>query len=307
MSQWTFVQLFPLRHPRAIENAAALGGRTLGVEVTEPELARQCGLGNIDPQHSGGGLIECAAIDLALEWPLPPVGSILATLRPDSDALGAMALFVLRARDVPMGDEIRGRVQEISRWDRFDQGGWAAWRITNPPLPSLARMADLGGLPLSIKAVRAVALDQSLPLDGRVSLIASWLETGCPPHSGLAQTTAFEQQFVEDWNSGRLRIELDGDPRLALVSAPGPAGLQAGYRIAPVVAAQALVPGGRKLTLAQFERGWIDMPAALDELRAMEAGWGGSATLIASPQGTGSTLSLGQLAGVARKYLCKAR
>jgi hypothetical protein len=305
MTSWIFAQLWPIRHPRANGNAALLGVSTLGIEVTEPELARQCGLGNIDPQHSEGGSIDRAAIDDALDWPLPKRGATLATLRPDSDALGAMAVLLLRARKVPIDDAVQGRVHEISRWDRFDQGSWADWRVANPPLPGIARIDDLGGPPLSIKAVRAVALDQNILLAERVFMIASWIETGSPPYSGLVQATAFEQRFIEDWNSGRLRIELDVDPRLALVRAPGPAGLQAGYRTAPVVAAEAQLPNGRKLSLAQFELGWIDVAALLVDLNAFEPGWGGSKTIIGSPQGAATAVSLDQLAQMARAHLLK--
>ena len=303
MSDWTFVQLWPLRHPRARENALVLGANTLGIEVTEPELARHCGLGNIDPQHNLDGATDRAAIDDALNWPLPLAAATLATLRPDSDSLGAMAVLVLRARQSTIDDAVLKRIGVVSRWDRFDHGNWNDWRITNPPLPGIARIDDLGGPPLSLKAVRAIALDYNMPLAERVALIASWLETGNPPYVGLVQATAFEQQLIENWNSGQTQIALDSDLRLAVVRASGPAGLQTGYRVAPVVAAEAQLPSGRKLTLAQFELGWIDMTALLNDLSAIELGWGGSATIIGSPQGIATSIRLEQLVEIARGHL----
>ena len=43
-------------------NAPWLGPDTLGIEVTEPELAGQCGLGNIDPQHGEDARPDLAAM-----------------------------------------------------------------------------------------------------------------------------------------------------------------------------------------------------------------------------------------------------
>jgi hypothetical protein len=51
-------------------NTAWLGSNTLGIEMTEPELAASCGLGNIEPQHLGGDQYT-AVIEAVLSWPLP--------------------------------------------------------------------------------------------------------------------------------------------------------------------------------------------------------------------------------------------
>lgn len=44
------------------DNSAVLGADTLGIEVPIPALAAQCGLGNIDPQHSGTSSHSAATI-----------------------------------------------------------------------------------------------------------------------------------------------------------------------------------------------------------------------------------------------------
>ena len=45
--------LDPRKTPEAqVNNNALLNEQTLGIEVTIPELADRCKLGNIDPQHS---------------------------------------------------------------------------------------------------------------------------------------------------------------------------------------------------------------------------------------------------------------
>lgn len=78
-------------------NERLLGKWTLGIEVTDPVLAKRCGFGNIDPQHKKGGVGVSSAIEQALICPLPPSGSTLVTVRPDKDSFGAMAILTLRA------------------------------------------------------------------------------------------------------------------------------------------------------------------------------------------------------------------
>lgn len=86
---------FGLLHPAAgtaaerADNDRVLGLHTLGIEVTVPALAVRCELGNIDPQHDGGG-DRRTAVEVCFDWPLPPDGARLATIRPDLDALGGM-------------------------------------------------------------------------------------------------------------------------------------------------------------------------------------------------------------------------
>ena len=61
---YRYALLKPLRAPGAEDwNAAILARPCLGIEVTEPELAARCVLGNIDPQHLGG--IDTPRRDLA--------------------------------------------------------------------------------------------------------------------------------------------------------------------------------------------------------------------------------------------------
>ncbi len=77
-------------------NESLLGPDTLGIEVTHNGFARQCELGNIDPQHGEHSRSLSSAIEEALVWPLPPDGSRLVTIRLDKDAIGAMAVLCIR-------------------------------------------------------------------------------------------------------------------------------------------------------------------------------------------------------------------
>ena len=110
-------------------NAVLLGPETLGIEVTVPALAAGCGLGDIDPQHGpGGGAI--AAIEAALDWPLPPSHACLVTIRRDADAFGAMAVLGLRAAGHPIDPAMGYRIALIARADCFDNGHWPG-RVSN--------------------------------------------------------------------------------------------------------------------------------------------------------------------------------
>ncbi len=97
--------------PADEHNEEWLGPNTLGIEVTRDAFAKRCGLGNIDPQHSDGptdySRQDSSAIEAALTWELPPDGAKLVTLRYDKDAIGAMAVLMLRAD---------GRSDAIDRW-----------------------------------------------------------------------------------------------------------------------------------------------------------------------------------------------
>lgn len=291
--------LHPSRHPRADANEAWLGPLTLGIEVTEPTLAARCGLGNMDPQHGRMPLPDQAAIDLALDWPLPPGGSRLVTLRADSDSVGAMAVLSLRHSGVALDRHAVARVRAISQWDRHDHGGWLAWQRRNPPLPLPANMQDLGGPPSDIKAIRACAADSGLAMADRVAGIAKWLTSGTISRRSEQLAIAFDEALLADWNEGHIRITATPAAHLILLQSHRSAGFILGYRQAPVVIAEGQVAGHRKLSIGQFEPGWIDMAKLQMRLAKGEDGWGGSATMIGSPQGAASRIATADIIGYA--------
>ena len=286
-----FGLVHPPRHARADENDEWLGPLTLGIEVTEPELAARCGLGNIDPQHGPMPSHYLAAIDVALDAPLPPRGSRLVTVRADADSIGAMAVLSLRRGGFGLDRRAAARVRVISHWDRHDHGRWQTWRQRHPSLPRPATVHDLGGPPPDIKAVRACAADGGLPLAERVATIARWLISGTIDRRWQAQATAYDEALLADWNIGHIRITTTPDPRIVLLASHRRAGLTLGYRQAPVVIAEGRVAGRRTLSIGQFELGWIDMARLQVRLAAHENGWGGSATIIGSPQGAASRIA----------------
>ena len=185
-------------------NSAHLGALTLGIEVTLPRLAARCGLGNIDPQHgtrARDGAV--AAIEACLDASLPPPGAVLVTIRPDLDALGAMALLTLRATAwsaIPQARPLLDRVARVARADRFDMGHWPG------PRPMPASFEDLldDGSGREIPVLSAVVADCRVPLEARVRAAGRWLVRGRLPSAHL-EHSAFRLTHIRRF-SNSLRI-----------------------------------------------------------------------------------------------------
>lgn len=289
---YTYDLLVPASHPRAFENETKLGQWTFGVEVTDPFLAQQCGLGNLDPQHTLSDTSGLSAIEAAVHCDLPPWLANLVTIRPDSDAIGAMAVLTLRAEERVLDAGALARINMIGKWDRFDQGNWTDWRKTHHPLPPIARAADLGDAPMFIQALGFAARQHNVALADKVSLFKSWILHASMPSFALQGASQDEFAQLSAWNQGRIQIERTLHDQVAIVRADSPFGLRIGYRYAPIVIAEGLLPTGRKLTVAQFDKTWIDITPLVARLNLLETGWGGSATIIGSPQGVATKLPL---------------
>lgn len=299
--------LLPFRQEGAASrNASLLGPLTLGIEVTEPELAMACGLGNIDPQHdvtSGAGGTTMAAIEAALEWPLPPRGAMLVTIRPDADAFGAMAVLSHRALGKPVGAAMRARIGDVARDDAFRFGSWKQWRKANQPLPVPASLHNLPPASRGSKVPSQIAQNGSLDVVVRVHSTLDWLAGGYLPVWEPDHSHEHEQMLIDTWNSGKISVELI-DPALAVIRSDFPQALRMlGYRYAPVVIAEGELEAGRKITIAQFEPGWIGLAELCSNLNAVEPGWGGSSTIIGSPQGVPCRTPLADVVGLAIREL----
>jgi hypothetical protein len=311
MRTYRFALLYPAPRDTAESrhNDAVLGALTLGVEVTMPALAIRCGLGNIDPQHSGGANPP-AAIEACLDYQeLPPPGAYLVTIRPDLDALGGMAVLSLRSRAddrLQFGNAIQERVAAIARQDSFDFGPWPGpTRLPSTPLEYLELLE--GGSALAPLA--ACVADHQRGLAQRVALVERWLVSGEVP-------TAYRQEVEERAGalrniiaSGSVRIDTSAEGRVAVIEAAVEGALRLGYCLSPV--GIALNPafrfrGGpphRKFTICQYAKGHIDLAAAAAELGVREPGWGGSAMIIGSPQGRESCLALAAVVAIVERHL----
>ncbi|HEX5327825.1 MAG TPA: hypothetical protein VFW75_14240 [Acetobacteraceae bacterium] len=283
--------------PAARSNAALLGPNTLGVEVTEPRLAAQCGLGNIDPQHRpGGGAL--AAIEAALDWPVPPAGATLVTIRPDADAYGAMAVLGLRVAGVVITSPMRERIAAIARADRFDRGAWPGVRV----LPATAADVDeIGPGEQGVGGLAAGLGDRALCAEAGVAAVRAWIATAEAPMDWRQRAAGAAEALCAALASGRVRLSAVDPGRIALVEGCVPGALRLGYRLAPVVVALDDAPRGtppapwRRITVAQWRTGYVDLLRAAALLGSEEPGWGGAPGIIGSPQGSPCRRTLAQV------------
>jgi len=285
------LDLRPFREA-AEKNDSLLGRSTLGIEVTCPALANRCGLGNIDPQHLGKRK-DLSAIEVAMTAPLPPPSSRLVTIRPDADAYGAMALLCLRAGGVSLTPELLVRVGIIAREDRFDKEAWRGVR----PLPATAQDIDEVGRGEQGHGALVGGLAQpGGSIDQGVAAVLAWLAAGeLPPHWAERADSAAELLF-KALEARKVTVHLHASGRIALVRGAAPGALRLGYRLAPVVVAVDERPTGdlgathRRVAVAQWSEGHADLRSVATQLSALEHGWGGSSTIIGSPQGRATQL-----------------
>jgi hypothetical protein len=300
----------------------------LGIEVTVPALAARCSLGNIDPQHSGGDATR-AAIEVVLEMADAglPKGSTLATVRADLDSVGAMAVLSL----LYMGHDtscIFERMMMVADADKFARGSWLGPR----PLPSQDNPWPSGSAGASelrdLAAINAAVADFKVPIADRVAAMEAWLLTGDEPDlvdvtcsggdadSPIGLVSKYRLQVERERDDliaaierGDIQTSLASEDKVAIVETTHRAATMIGYSFAPVVVAlnpAFRMAGGephRKFTVCQFTGDYVNLKAAVAELSELEPGWGGSPTIIGSPQGQGSILTTEQVVQVITKHL----
>ena len=291
-----------------IANDALLGESTFGIEVSIPELANRCKLGNIDPQHTGGDPTR-AAIEVVSELStseLPPQNSTLVTIRADLDSVASMALLELRASgglNLPaeLATDVVARIKDIAIRDKCDRGGWPGVR----PLPTENNQWG-SNESHDIAALAASVSDFKVSMADRVNTMKDYLVAGIIPEKYREQTLKERNALIQAISSGDIKSSvytLDELP-VAVVESTHRAATGIGYLQAPVVVAvnpEFSFNGGpahRKITICQFEAGYIDLAKVKTELASLESGWGGSNTIIGSPQGEGSEISIEQILSV---------
>lgn len=292
-------------------NEEVLGERTLGIEVTVPEFAAKCGLGNIDPQHTGGDATR-AAIEECLTAVLPPEDAILVTVRSDLDALGGMAVLTIRAKGLKLSSEALDRVRLIAEADKFAHGEWSGPR----PLPKRDdwdiddyASASADDLHSKLAAIGGAIVDYKLPVAERVALAERWILTGEEPAEYRRRYNEERKQIAEAIAAGKIQVSTAADGKIAVVVSENRAGTSIGYCVAPIVALlnpQFRFEGSephRKFTVCQFKEGYVNLRGVVAELNERESGWGGSPTIIGSPQGSGSSLDMTEVLSVVTRHL----
>jgi hypothetical protein len=299
---YRYACLRPTRAPDSESwNAPILADNCFGIEVTEPELVLRCRFGNLDPQHLGG-TPHVSAVEAALELALPPVGAILVTIRPDADAYGAMAVLTLRRRAQALSRAAMARVALIGKTDRFDRGAWAGPRT----LPKDASEIDeVGAGPQQIGALHAGLACEETSIEEGIQQTAEWILTGHVTAVWVERANHAAQTLFAAGSSGTIVLHRSTHPSIAVVEGFAPGALRLGYRLAPVIIAEAPShasggPPRRKLTIAQYDPSWVDLRGVARALSTEEAGWGGTDTIIGSPQGSAARTPVEQCISILR-------
>ncbi len=307
---------FGLIDPRPIPEARSANEKlfenphgVLGIEVTIPAYAQKCTLGNIDPQHSDGN-VDLAAIEVAQTLDVPPSHATMITVRADLDAFGAMALIKYRANGGEVTPEIKARIEEIAKTDKFARGGWPG----KTDLPSKKKPWPTSGGTSETESLAGIAarvMDFKVPVVDRIKSMEEYLTLGTEPSSYQDKVEAERVDMIQALENGAIKIEVVADGNIAYVESSHRAGTSLGYSQAPIVVAfnptfkQGPGDAYKKYTVCQYEGTWADLVAVKNELAQLEEGWGGSPNIIGSPQGKSSELSPKQVIGTVEKHLKK--
>lgn len=300
------ILLDPRPQARAEMLALLNSAPTIGVEVTIPELAAAC-VANLDDQHGpdagGTAAVYLAALlsgkdpNWAARWAADPDGKgarvaeairagRYATIRPDRDSLGAIA--VLSRPWSVLTREQMGRIRRIAEAD------------SSAPRPG--GPADPGtGEPDVFSALGFLAEDRAVPIEERVHRHWEWISTG---------TFDGVETYLERVRKARaevaelerlVRVETVGDVRIAVISTTSRMGVVAAYRHADIVVAENPAhrwPQGhttRKITICAQPGAPIALHMVERELNARQPGWGGQQWIKGSPQGVEPKASLDQV------------
>ena len=288
------------------EFSTIIPSRILGIEITDPTLAERCGLGNIDPQHRPGAQpISPAAIEACLRIAPPKRGTCLATIRPDADSIGSMALLELRAAGATPSADMLARITEIAAADRNDRGAWPG-RGAFPGIEDKSPQYQ----PDHVHAVlSACASDRNTTLEKRVTAFMRFLCQGTLPEAYHVSVEDRRNALARSLTTGATRASLVAGGRIAVVISMEPGVLSLGYRLAPIVVA--LNPAwefpsgevGRKYTVARWHEDDANLTTFESTVAAIEPGWGGQAGIKGSPQNRPSTLTVEKILALLKTEL----
>lgn len=261
----------------------------------------------------------------------------LVTVRPDLDSVGAMAVLYLfstghKVYPLTRNPNFAARLGAVALADKFARGSWPGEQpmpSAQNPWPSTAASASDTR---DLAAIAAAIADHRVALDVRVQWMAGWLLEGVEPLGYREKAEAERMKMIEALDSGQIRyacktkkqegiqatyqnlyndsdllVQMRGPyNNIAVVISTHRAGTMIGYCLAPIVIAlnpEFRIGAGephRKFTICQFQAGHLDLGKIAADLSEIELGWGGSPTIIGSPQGTNSSLTIEQVLTIVR-------
>lgn len=286
--KFSFVQLDP-------RPGASNPEFNFGIEVTVPRLL-PAGVANLDHHGRGATMATPTAVEQALACTLPVDGAVIATIRPDADSVGAMAVLANRGAN-----------------RRCDERLVAAIAAVDKHGPLAVGFEDLRPLTVAIARKAGTA---KIPLPERVAWIADLLAGDSASHSEeiAALNREREEEFAKALQCSA--VELVADGKVAVVESTHRFATEIGYQRAQIVVAynpHMLVdfrdPAKgtyRKFTICRYnEFVPFDLTEIREELNELETTrcddgltWGGQMNIIGSPQGRSSALTKEEVVGI---------
>lgn len=268
----------------------------LGIEVTVPRLL-PAGVANLDHHGQGATMATPTAVEQALTCELPANGAVIATIRPDADSVGAMAVLANRGSN-----------------RRCDKRLVAAIAAVDKHGPLAVGFEDLRPLTIAIARKAAAA---KVPLPERVAWVAEVLAglRDSADKEVVALNQEREEEFAQALQFGS--VELAASGKVAVVESTHRYATEIGYqRGAQIVVAynpRMLVdfrdPAKgtyRKFTICRYNEFIpFDLTEIREELNELETArcddgltWGGQVNIIGSPQGRSSALTKEEVVGI---------
>lgn len=271
----------------------------IGVEVTYPKL-RQYLHFNIDPQHDSSEhkisaiekILELKDELLSLKKNFDKI--CLLTIKPDSDSIGSFSLLnlIFNNQFIPTHDLI----VNIKRIGSYDQHGRSNWKEHVKPIFSLP------------PGLLTMIADYQLNLSDKVLNVKDFLLTGKFNTFKYYSDIAYKKNKI---SNTKTNIDIIIPQKLAYVESSYRGAVSKGYKYCPVIIAKNphYIFGlnnskitGTKFTIAQYNETYIDLNKILNHILKLETGWGGSNTIIGSPQDKPSFLMEDDLITILRKH-----
>ncbi len=272
---------------------------TIGFEITHRLLGKNLDL-NIDPQHKKTNITKQTCVEKLMEL-LPIIKKNIINkkiwlffLKTDLDSIAAAATLELYLNNTSISEPIvQKRIFNIANYDRHG-------RKWNPKFNQKNKYKTEETKQIKYKIPRGLFMLISgwkNTLEYKIQTMKEWILTGTFQDIEKYNKMAIVN-FKESLNNSKIEIIIPNKLVLVKSNKRGACGI--GYQFAPIVIA--MNPSfrfgfgdnrvyGRKWVVAQCDDGFITMSDVLRNMLEMEYGWGGSNTIIGSPQDSPSRIT----------------
>lgn len=258
----------------------------IGLEITHKDLKKYSDI-NFDPQHSNQNKHMRACVeDLYfglndLKEKIRNKNLWIMFLKTDLDSIAAGSVLKLYVDQgfSNFSEDVMKRIRTIANYDRYGR----PWQATCMNINQLSKIKIPRGLFMLVSGWKN-------NLEFKIEQVTKWIITGT-----FDNITEYNRMAAKNFKDAvtSAKTEIIEKRKLAFVKSDMRGAMGIGFQYAPVVLA--LNPSfrfgtgenrvyGRKWTVAQCEEGHIDMNLFKKLVNEIENGWGGSSTIMGSPQ-----------------------